>query len=402
VLDRDPTPPPTSFCRPHGRSEQASTQRTMRTRSQGLSTTVVQDLDRDLLLAATSKTDLVVQRLVKRYRCCITFRPSAGLNAWRNQILQVMLPSDCIVASASAFAPPSPPPPAPLALSVSATLVPDEFIDDPCDGVSVEREGLPRPLTCDSQCAGCLTLQSENARLQQAEQDALARVEMLEAELQYVRSQPLDGGLAEDADTVASTVVDDSALIAEPLIASAIGTPPPPSRAQSWQVVVRDLPCTDNIVTTAVLHSAFSQFCCGRLGLQGDMSMHVMRVLTSRPGTAAGVVALRSQEDYEALFGAARRRLTAACTVSIAPSRPRAQRRALGEARQLRRLRRAGVPRQRAGAAGGRAGSAIHPPMHSSLRHDAPEFVPESEPVSSQPVSLPCPTAVLPHAVHQE
>jgi hypothetical protein len=374
----------------------------MRTRSQGLSTTVDQDLDRDLLLRATSKSDLVVQRLVERYRCCITFRPNAGLNAWRNQILQVMLPSNSIAASASASAPPSPPPPAPLALSVSATLVPDEFVDDPGTGVSMEGEGLPRPLTCDLQCAGCLTLQSENARLQQAEQVALARIEMLEAELQHVRSQTLDGGLAADAGTVASTEVEDSALFAEPHFARATENPLPPARAQSWQVVVRDLPCTDSIVTTAALHSAFSQFCCGRLGLRGDMSMHVMRVLTSRPGTAAGVVALRSQDDYEAMFGAARGCLTAACPVSIAPNQIRAQRRALGEARQLRRLRRAVVPQQQAGAAGGRAGSAIHLPMHSSLRHDAPEFVPESEPVSSQPVSLPCPIAVLPRAVHQE
>ena len=148
-------------------------------------------------------------------------------------------------ASASASAPPSPPPPSPLALSVSAAPVPDESVDDPCSGVSMEGEGLPRPLTCDLQCAGCLTLQSENARLQQAEQDALARIEMLEAELQYVRSQPLDGGPAADADTVASTEVEDSALIAEPLIASAIETPPPPARAQNWQVVVRGLPCSD-------------------------------------------------------------------------------------------------------------------------------------------------------------
>ena len=79
------------------------------------------------------------------------------------------------------------------------------------------------------------------------------------------------------------------------------------------------------------------------------MGMHVMRRLTSRAGTAAGVVALQSQEDYEAVFRATREHLTEASSVSIARNQIRAQRRALGEAR---RMRRALVPLQRAGAAG--------------------------------------------------
>ena len=221
----------------------------------------------------------------------------------------------------------------------------------------------------------------------------MARIGMLEAEVQHLRSQPLDGGPAAGAGTYVPTEVEDSALVAQSPIASATETPPPPARAQDWQVVVRGLPCSD-IVTTAALHSTFSQFCCDRLRLRAPPSMRVVRLLTCRPGTAAGVVALHSQEDYEALGRATREHLTEACSVSIAPNQLRAQRRALGVAR---RLRRAVVPQQRAGAAGGGAGSATRPPMHSSLRHDAPDFVPESAALSSQPVSSPCPVAV-----HQE
>jgi len=239
-------------------------------------------------------------------------------------------------------------------------------------------------------------LQSEIASLQQKEQDALARIGMLEAELQHVRNQNVP---AAEADTVASTEVEDSALAAESPIASAAETPPPPARAQDWQVVVRGLPCSDT-VTIAVLHSTFSQFCCDRLRLRGPLGMHVMRRLTSRAGTAAGVVALHSQEDYEAVFRATREHLTKASSVSIARNRIRAQRRALGEAR---RMRRALVPQQRAGAAGGGAGPAVHQPMHSSLRHDAPEFVPASASLPSQPESLACirPVAQAPDAVQQ-
>ena len=398
--------PPTNRHRTHGRSEQTSTQRTMRTRSQGLASSVGQDLDRDLLLVATCESDPVVKRLVERYRCCITFRPKAGLNAWRNQILAVMLPSSGIAASAlasapaSASAPPCPPPPSqPGHLRPSPTASvdrsPERHVVSTPVAASTEEEGLPRPLTCGTQCAGCLTLQSENARLQQAEKDASACVAMLEAELQHLRCVP-DSPVV--ADTVASTEVEDSALVAESPTASANDTPPPPARARDWQVVVRGLPCGD-IVTTAVLHSTFSQFCCDRLRLRADMRMSVLRRLTSRRGTAAGVVALHSQEDFEALFRATREHLTEDCPVSIAVDRIRAQRRALGEARQLRRTV---VSQRRAGVAGGGAGSANHQPMHSSLRHDAPEFIPESLTASSQPVTLPCHVASLPDAMHQE
>ena len=370
-------------------------QTAMRTRSQGLTASVDEDLDRDLLLAATSEADPVVQRLKKRFRYCITFRPKAGLNAWRNQMLSVMQSSGCI-AEASGSAPPLPPCPAPPALP-NPTFVLEDLDIDPLTPVSMEGEGLPRPLTCES-CAGCLALQSENARLQQAEQDALARIELLEAELSHLRSEPLDGGLATEADTVASTEVEDSALAAASPIASAIETPPPTARAQNWQVVVRGLPCSD-IVTTAVLHSTFSQFCCDRLRLRGPLSMRVLKLLTCRAGTAAGVVALHSQEDFEALGRATREHLNGACSVSIAPNHIRAQRRALGEARRLRRVV---VPQQRAGAAGEGPGSASRQPMHSSLRHDAPDFVPQSLSMSSQPVPMPCPIALHPQAMHQE
>ena len=319
----------------------------MRTRSQGIAAPVDQDLDRDLLLAATSQSDRVVRRLKRKYACCITFRPKAGLDAWRNQILAVMLSSNGIDASASP-APPSSPPPSPPASSVRSESVSDQGLDDPVQCLPMTGEGSPRPLTCDRQCAGCSALQSEIATLQQKEQDAAARIRMLEAELQHLRSQATDDVPAAETDSVASTEVGDSALVAESPVSPTSQTPPPPARARDWQVVVRGLPCSDN-VTTAVLHSTFSQFCCDRLRLRGPMGMHVMRRLTSRAGTAAGVVALQSQEDYEAVFRATREHLTEASSVSIARNQIRAQRRALGEAR---RMRRALVPLQRAGAAG--------------------------------------------------
>jgi len=204
---------------------------------------------------------------------------------------------------------------------------------------------------------------------------------------------------AAEADTVASTEVEDSALATESRIASALQDPPPPARAQSWQVVVRGLPCSDT-VTTAVLHSTFSQFCCDRLLLRGPLSMHVMRRLTSCTGTAAGVVALHLQEDYEAVFRAARRYLTADCSTSIEPAGNRIQRRARVVARGLRR---AVVPQQRTGAVEGGAGSADHLPIQLSLRHDAPEFVPASASLPSQPESASyiCPVAQAPDAVQQ-
>ena len=358
-----------------------------------------EDLDRDLLLAATSLSDPVVQRLKKKYRCCITFRPKAGLNACRNQILAVMLPSNGIAASSSPAAP-TPPTACSPAVSDRSEFVSDQGLSDPVQCLPMTGEGSPRPLTCDEQCAGCLVLQAENARLQQAEQDALARVSMLQAELQFVRSQPLDEVLEAEVSTVASTEVEDSALAAETPIASASETPPPPARARDWQVVVRGLPCSDT-VTTAVLHSTFSQFCCDRLRMRADLRISVLRRLTARSGFAAGVVALHSQEDYEALFRATREHLTEADSVSVTRNQIRVHRRALGEAR---RMRRALVPQQRAGAAEGGAGSADHLPMHSSLRHDAPEFVPASVMLPSQAESLSCtcPTTQALHSVHHE
>lgn len=312
-------------------------------------------------------------------------------------MLGVMHPSSGIALSSSP-APPSTPPPSPPALSVSPTFVPDACVNDPDTAASIEGEGLPRPLTCDTQCAGCSALASENARLQQAEQDALARIGMLEAELQHVRSQPLDGGPAAEADTDVSTEVEDSALVSESPVAHATQTPPPSARAQSWQVVVRGLPCSGN-ATTAVLHSAFSRFCCDRLHMRGALGLRVMRLLTCRAGTAAGVVALDAQEDYEALFRATREHLTEASSVSIAPNELRAERRARGEAR---RARRTVVPQQRAGAAGARTEPAERTQIVSTLRHDAPDFVPASCSSASQVVLPLCPTANPAHSSHQQ
>lgn len=368
----------------------------MRTRSQSHTASENEDLDIDLLLAATSEADPVVQRLKRRLRSCITFRPKAGLNAWRNQMLAVLQPSGGIARS-SGSAPPSPRPPSPPALSVSPTFVPEQGFPDLDEGLTIECEGLSGPLTCDEQCAGCLSLQSENASLRQAEEDALARIGMLEAEVQHLRSQPLDGGSAAEADTCAPTDVEDSALVTESLITHA-PLPPQTARAQDRQVFVRGLPCS-GIATKAVFQSAFNRFCCDRLHIRGGLSLRVMNVLTSRPGTAAGVLMLDSQGDYEALLAATREHLTDACSVSIEPNRTRAEREARSDAR---RARRAGTPQQRAGAAGGRLNSALHLPTQSTLRHDAPEFVPASMSSSAQPEPPLCPNAQLAHALHQE
>ena len=67
-------------------------------------------------------------------------------------------------------------------LSTRSSFAPDE-----CN--SSEGEGPPGPLTmCDTQCAGCVSLRTENARLQQAEQQASERIAMLEAENQHLHS----------------------------------------------------------------------------------------------------------------------------------------------------------------------------------------------------------------------
>ena len=368
----------------------------MRTRSQSRTATENEDLDMDLLLAATSEADPVVQRLKRRFRSCITFRPKAGLNAWRNQMLAVMQPSGCSAASPGS-APPSPRPPSPPALSVSPTFVPEQGLPDLDEGLANECEGLSGPLTCDEQCAGCLSLQAENARLQQAEEDARARIGMLEAEVQHLRSQPLEGGSAAEADICAATQVEDSALVSESLIAHA-PQPPPTARAQNRQVVVRGLLCS-GIVTKAVLQTAFNRFCCDRLQIRAALGLRVMHVLTSRPGTAAGVLMLNLQVDYEALFEAKRQHLTEACSVSIEPHWTRAERQARGDAR---RARRAGTPQQRAGAAEGRLNSASSFAARSTLRHDAPEFVPATVPSSSQAEPHLCPNAQPAHMLHQE
>jgi hypothetical protein len=62
----------------------------MRTRSQGLTAPVAQDLDRDLLLAAESVSDKVVQDLMKKYKAFIKYHPDLKLNAVRNQLLRQM------------------------------------------------------------------------------------------------------------------------------------------------------------------------------------------------------------------------------------------------------------------------------------------------------------------------
>ena len=66
---------------------------------------VAQDLDRDLLLAAVSKSDRVVVEVMKKYGQFENFRPRATLDAVRKQLLRHMLPP--VLGDAA-------PPPSPL------------------------------------------------------------------------------------------------------------------------------------------------------------------------------------------------------------------------------------------------------------------------------------------------
>ncbi len=452
----------------------------MRTRSQGLTAPVAQDLDRDLLLAAVSKADPVVKRLMAKYRCCISFRPGAKLDAVRNQLLAVMLPSAVVDAvsspphpspvpdlsdrtsslpneccsgegggplgpltlfdtqcagcpsrqteearpqqpSATIDAVSSPTPPSPLPdLPVSARPL---FVPDECH--SRQGEGPLGSLTLpDVQCVGCHSLRHENERLQQGEQQASQRIAMLEAENQHLRSmsqhregpgQPSCRERAAEADSATATELGAEAPVAEPPVSPESRAPPPPERvAQSLQVVVRGLRGSGN-ATTAVLQSTFARFCCDQLHLRGALTMRAVKVFKTPPGTMAGVLALQSWQELEALFQAKRQHLDEDCAVSIQAHKTRAERRACATAR---RARRATLPLQRSAAAGDRTETAGQPhstnlainpssnlnsyPRRSTLRADAPEFVPASAAMS--PVATSVPSSIVPqaHALHQE
>ena len=431
----------------------------VRTRSQGLTASVAQDLERDLLMAAVSLDDKVVVDLKERFRDFIGFRRTEPLEAVRNKLLRQMdapsgrrtgsrrpTPSpmpDLSVSTPSAppstvvDALPSPPPPSPVpALSVETAPVhvacPQPEIDaesspappSPVFELSVgtpfvhascptlEVEGPLGPLTlCDTQCAGCLDLRAENATLQQAEQQASERIAMLEAENQHLRSLSQERDMPEPAaraDAAAATEIAAEASVPESSVSTVLPPPLPPVRvAQNLQVVVRGLH-SRGTATRALLESSFSAFCRDQLHLRGTLTMHVVRVFDNpQPGTIAGVVALQSVRALEALFTAKRQHLRADAGVSIEPNRTRAQRLACTLAR---RARRATPSAQRSGAAEGRIDVAgqqrsCSPHLHASrstLRADAPEFVPASAALS-QHTSSPLSSVVRPvHALHQE
>ena len=60
----------------------------VRTRSQGLTASVAQDLERDLLMAAVSLDDTVVVDLRERHKKFIVFRSDDSLKAVRNKLPQ--------------------------------------------------------------------------------------------------------------------------------------------------------------------------------------------------------------------------------------------------------------------------------------------------------------------------
>ena len=235
----------------------------MRTRSQGLSAPVTQDLERDLLLAAGSISEKVVQDLMKKYKKLITYHPDLKLNAVRNQLLRQMGYPTVREAVSS---PPSPSPVPETAVNVvlrsppvCVDTVPSPIPSPPVPDMSVETsfvnesgspvvaEGSPDPLTlCDTQCSGCLTLQSENARLQQAEQQASERFAMLEAENQHLRLLSQNREMPQQAADRAPGADTAPARIAGPIAqccTSSVPRPPPPTVrvAKNLQVVVHGL-----------------------------------------------------------------------------------------------------------------------------------------------------------------
>jgi hypothetical protein len=304
----------------------------------------------------------------------------------------------------------SPPPASAPDLSVRTSFVPDE-----CN--ARQGEGTLVPLTrCDSQCAGCVDLRAENARLQQAEQQASERIAMLEAENQHLQSlsqhrelpaQASSREHAAEADAAAATEIGVEAPVAESSVSTVLPPPLPPVRvAQTLQVVVYGLQIRGK-ASSALLQSSFSAFCRDQLHLRGALTMRAVKVFKMPSGTIAGVVALQSVRALEALFTAKRQHLRADAGVSIEPNRTRAERLASTLAR---RARRATPSTQRPGAAEGRidvAGEQRSCRPHrnasrSTLRADAPEFVPASAALSqhtTSPLSSVVPHA---HALHQE
>jgi hypothetical protein len=360
-----------------------------RTRSQGLATTQAQDLEVDLLRSATSKSDEVVVRLVRKYSQCITFNPNGSLAAWRKQLLCVLEPT------AVSFATPEPVPPlcsVPLS-SVVPEHVPEHVLmqNMPVGGLPRCAEGVQstpedtdggsRTPTqqCSIQCAECSLLRLEVERLRRTEQQASDRVKALEAEIQHLHAaqrsaETVDQHREQAAAPVAEPPALDDAAVLSP---TPLGPPlQPVPAAQNLKVVVHNLTC-NGAATPALLTANFTQFCRDRLMMAVVPNVRVVKVFQSRPGSAAGLLALRSQREVEALFLAKRQHLDASCSVSIEHNRTCAERRQRGEARrQARRPTRGGRHGTGATTTGDRIAAHGQTRIPSNLRAEAPTFVP--------------------------
>jgi hypothetical protein len=183
-------------------------------------------------------------------------------------------------------------------------------------------------------------------------------------------SRQHDQALAElSSQTSAET--DSSALTPE--LPTPASPPAPTSELQSLKVVVRSLPCNGPI-TPALLLSTFIRFCSNQLCMPVVPALRVVKVFKGgRCGTGSGLFVLQTQQDAARLFSAKRQRLDAASTVTIEYNRTRAERQRKGAAR---RARTATCSRPTAPTTGNRADACGQPRITSSLRHDAPAFVP--------------------------
>ena len=357
-----------------------------RTRSQGLRATLAQDSDVDLLLAASSKSDEVMVRLVGQLRHCITFNPRGSLEAWKKQLLRVLVPG-----AADLPAPPRPP--------VHVPVVSDPEPDTCANGLSSnpevvretpeEIEGGPRTPTqqLPTQCAGCLALQAEVAALRQASQLASNRLQMLEQQLRsraeavldWSRSPQQCNEISQRASQAISDLpqAQDGAEDTSPAVLS----PPTQSAlpAKNLKVVVHNLPCK-GVATPALLLSTFTQFCRAQLHMSGLLTVRVVKVFKSSAGLAAGLLSLRSEQEVDALFVAKRQHMDASCAVSIEHNRTRQERCQRGEARRHLRPAPARQPQlwsaRTSVTIDTRAAAGEQATITSQLRADAPVFVP--------------------------
>ena len=198
-----------------------------------------------------------------------------------------------------------------------------------------------------------------------------------------------------------------AARIGESPVSSVSVPPIPPLQiAHSLQIVVHGLRVRGN-ASSASLLSSFSMFCRDQLHLRAALTMRAVRVFKTAPGTAAGVVALHTGRELDMLFRAKRQHLRADCGVSIEPNRTRAERLACTIARRARRvtpsLQRSGAAEDSSDVAGQQLNcSPRSRASRSTLRADAPEFVPASASVSQHATSPPSSVVPSVHALHQE